>query len=116
VQGKFHAKEKITMTRHRINGLAGTFLVTYYFSHDDTVKSLMGFAGSICKSFATLQALGHPKWREVSLLLPPLALGWSYYAPTTQELRACLARKQSAAATTLEKTRAPEGRILGICR
>lgn len=94
----------------------GAFLVTYDFNRDDTITNLVRFARSLCQSFSTLQARGHPKWREVDLSLPPLAPGWIYYPPTTREIRACLARKPKAAATAPAKTCSPEERILGLCK
>ncbi len=90
----------------------GAFLVTYDFNLEGTVGNLTRFARSLCQNFSTLQAQGHPKWREVNLSLPALAPGWTYYSPTTREIRACLART---------KTKAParkcsaEERILGFC-
>jgi len=94
----------------------GAFLVTYDFNLDSTVNNLARFARSLCQNFATLQVQGHPKWREVDLSLPKLAPGWTYYPPTTREIRACIARKPKAAATAPNKTCSPEERILGLCK
>jgi hypothetical protein len=93
----------------------GAFLVTYDFNLEGTVGNLTRFARSLCQNFSTLQALGHPKWREVSLTLPTLGPGWTYYPPTTREIRACLGKtKPSAPAKPARKCSAEE-RILGLC-
>ena len=56
-----------------IPGLAvKAFLVTYDYSRGSTVSTLRKFARSLCENFPTLQASGHPKWREVNLALPAL--------------------------------------------
>ena len=94
----------------------GAFLVTYDFNRDDTVNNLVRFARSLCQNFATLQAQGHPKWREVDLSLPPLAPGWIYYPATTREIRACLGKKPKSAAALPAKTCLSEERILGFCK
>ena len=67
----------------------GAFLVTYDFNTGDTIGYLAKFARSLCQNFPTLQAQGHPKWKEVSLNMPTLGAGWTYYPPTARELRAC---------------------------
>jgi len=54
----------------------GAFLVTYDYNLQFTVGNLIRFARSLCQNFPTLQAQGHPKWREVSLSLPTLGPGW----------------------------------------
>jgi hypothetical protein len=93
----------------------GAFLVTYDFNLEGTVGNLTRFARSLCQNFSTLQAQGHPKWREVSLTLPTLGPGWTYYPPTTREIRACLGKtKPSAPAKPARKCSAEE-RILGLC-
>jgi len=90
----------------------GAFLVTYDYNLEGTIGNLTRFARSLCQNFSTLQAQGHPKWREVNLSLPALAPGWTYYSPTTREIRACLARtKQKAPARKCSA----EERILGFC-
>jgi uncharacterized protein len=91
----------------------GAFLVTYDYNLDTTVNSLARFARSLCQNFPTLQAEGHPKWREVSLSLPKLAPGWTYHAPSAREIRSCAAKKP--ALTTPSKMCSPEERILGLC-
>lgn len=97
----------------------GAFLVTYDFNLEGTVKHLSKFGRSLCQNFPTLQAQGHPKWKEVNLSLPKLGPGWIYYAPTTREIRSCLAR------TATTRPRGPtrpagkpcsaEEKILGFC-
>lgn len=94
----------------------GAFLVTYDYNLDTTVNNLKLFARSLCQNFATLQTQGHPKWREVSLSLPRLAPGWTYYAPTAREIRECVARKPVAAPAVPAKACSPEERILGLCK
>ncbi len=91
----------------------GAFLVTYDYNLQFTVGHLMRFARSLCQNFPTLQAEGHPKWREVNLSLPTLGPGWIYYPPTTKEIRACVA-KTKAPAKPVRKCSAEE-RILGFC-
>jgi TRAP transporter TAXI family solute receptor len=90
----------------------GAFLVTYDFNLQFTVDHLVRFARSLCQNFGTLQAKGHPKWREVDLALPRLNKGWTYYGPTTRELRACIAGRTQAAAP---KVCTPEEKVLGFC-
>jgi len=92
----------------------GAFLVTYDFNLAGTVSHLVRFARSLCQNFSTLQAQGHPKWREVDLALPQLAPGWIYYPPTAREIRACLAKKPKPPAPA--KLCSPEERILGLCK
>jgi TRAP-type uncharacterized transport system substrate-binding protein len=90
----------------------GAFLVTYDYNLDNTVSHLTRFARSLCQNFSTLQAQGHPKWREVSLSLPTLGPGWTYYPPTTREIRACLAKTKQK---TFTRKCSAEERILGFC-
>ena len=90
----------------------GAFLVTYDYNLDFTVGHLIRFARSLCQNFSTLQAQGHPKWREVSLGLPTLGPGWTYYPPTTREIRACLAKTKQK---TFTRKCSAEERILGFC-
>lgn len=84
----------------------GAFLVTYDYNLKDTISHLARFGRSLCQNFSRLQADGHPKWREVSLKLPELGNGWTYFGPTTRELRACSVTKKRCSA---------EERILGLC-
>lgn len=90
----------------------GAFLTTFHFGDDFTVGNLTRFARSLCQNFAALQAKGHPKWREVSLSFPQLANGWTYYPPTTNEIKACLAKAPPARPA---KQCTAEERILGLC-
>jgi TRAP transporter TAXI family solute receptor len=90
----------------------GAFLVTYDYNLDNTVSHLTRFARSLCQNFSTLQAQGHPKWREVGLSLPTLGPGWTYYPPTTREIRACLAKTKQKSPT---RRCSAEERILGFC-
>ncbi|MGH8741575.1 MAG: TAXI family TRAP transporter solute-binding subunit, partial [Burkholderiales bacterium] len=91
----------------------GAFLVTYDYNLESTVSHLTRFARSLCENFATLQAKGHPKWRDVELALPALNDGWTYYPPTARELRSCIAEKAKAARQA--KSCSAEERILGFC-
>jgi TRAP transporter TAXI family solute receptor len=91
----------------------GAFLVTYDFNMGGTVNHLTRFARSLCRNFSTLQAQGHPKWREVNLSLPTLGPGWTYYPPTTREIRACLAKTKPSAPA---RQCSAEERILGFCK
>jgi len=93
----------------------GAFLVTYDFNLDFTVTHLTRFARALCQNFATLQAKGHPKWREVNLSLPTLGPGWTYYPPTTREIRACLAKTGARAPVKPARQCTAEERILGFC-
>ena len=90
----------------------GAFLVTYDYNLQTTVEHLVRFARSLCQNFETLQAKGHPKWREVELALPALNQGWTYYPPTAREIRNCLAQKSGAKPL---KPCSSEEKILGFC-
>jgi hypothetical protein len=90
----------------------GAFLVTYDYNLQSTVEYLTRFARALCQNFDTLQAKGHPKWREVDLSLPALNDGWTYYGPTTREIRACTAGK---AKPMKAKACSAEEKILGLC-
>jgi uncharacterized protein len=97
----------------------GAYLVTYDFSLQGTVTHLSKFGRSLCQNFPTLQAQGHPKWKEVDLSMPKLGPGWVYYAPTTREISSCLAK--TAATRPKGPTRpagkpcSAEAKILGFC-
>ena len=93
----------------------GAFLVTYDYNLEGTVDNLTRFARSLCQNFSTLQAQGHPKWREVSLTLPTLGPGWTYYSPTTREIRACLGKTKPRAPAKPARQCSAEERILGLC-
>jgi len=90
----------------------GAYLVTYNFSQGDTPNYLVRFARALCNNFSTLQAKGHPKWREVSLSLPKLPPGWTYYSPAARQIRACAA---PAKPKVPAKVCSAEERILGFC-
>jgi len=91
----------------------GAFLVTYDYNLQYTVEHLRTFARSLCENFATLQAKGHAKWKEVDLTLPALNDGWTYYGPTTKEIRSCrLAQTQGPKPG---KSCSAEEKILGLC-
>jgi TRAP transporter TAXI family solute receptor len=92
----------------------GAFLVTYDYNTQGTVAALSRFGRSLCQNFSKLQADGHPKWREVSLSLPDLSPGWTYYQPTTREIRNCVAGKTKVRARP-PKLCSAEERILGLC-
>lgn len=93
----------------------GAFLVTYDYNLDFTVQHLTRFAQSLCRNFATLQANGHPKWREVNLNLPNLGPGWTYYPPTTKEIRACFGKARVKSPAKPARPCTAEERILGFC-
>lgn len=86
------------------------YLVTYDYKVSATQTRLADFAKSMCQNFNQLQSEGHPKWKEVSLAMPQLGQGWSYYSPTAAELARCAqkANKPVKACTTEQK-------ILGLC-
>lgn len=96
----------------------GAYLVTYNFFQGETADHLAQLARALCRNFSTLQARGHPKWREVSLSLPRLGPGWTYYAPTSRELRNCTVEASGTRAPPGAKARAcsAEERILGLCK
>jgi uncharacterized protein len=86
------------------------FLITYDYSLTATLSHLARFARSMCENFETLQAQGHPKWKEVQLAMPEVGKGWVYSPPTAKEFKRCAALKpaRSSSCTT-------EQRILGLC-
>jgi uncharacterized protein len=86
------------------------YLVTYDYNLKDTRAYLSKFARSLCQNFATLQASGHPKWKEVELAMPNPGAGWIYYPQTSAELGQCIAAKQKVKPKcTIEET------VLGLC-
>jgi hypothetical protein len=93
----------------------GAFLVTYDYNLKGTVDYFTKFGRALCQNFSKLQAEGHPKWREVDMALPNLGPGWTYYPPTTREIRACLAKKPKVAPVKPAKKCSAEERILGLC-
>jgi TRAP transporter TAXI family solute receptor len=94
----------------------GAFLVTYDYNLKDTVDHLARFGRSLCNNFATLQAQGHPKWRDVEMALPTLPPGWTYFPATSREIRACLTKKTKGLPPVKPgKKCSAEERILGLC-
>ena len=94
----------------------GAFLVTYEYTTPATVEHLARFARELCQNFSTLQAQGHPKWKEVSLDLPELNDGWTYYGPTARQIRACRAAAQQQVVEKPVRRCSAEEKILGLCR
>jgi uncharacterized protein len=94
------------------------FLVTYDYNLDTTRASLVRFAEALCANFDKLQAHGHPKWKEVSVVLPGLGQGWSYYAPMEQRLRACSGKASPQAQVGSPGRRAcsEQETVLGLCK
>lgn len=92
----------------------GAYLVTYDYNLKDTVDRMVKFGRSLCENFSTLQAQGHPKWREVKLALPELGPGWIYYSPTARAIRACVARRGVPRGKPVASCSQQE-RILGLC-
>jgi TRAP transporter TAXI family solute receptor len=92
----------------------GAMLMTYNYQTREAVDDLERFARSLCENLPKLQAEGHPKWREVSLELPHIGSGWTYYKPTAREIRRCVANSKQR--TVPMKVCAPEDRILGLCK
>jgi uncharacterized protein len=99
-----------------VPGLAvKAFLVTYDYNLKHTRENLARFAGSLCENFATLQAQGHPKWREVELALPALGRGWSYYRPTADKIRTCTTGKAKVKSQPAKAACSQQERVLGLC-
>jgi uncharacterized protein len=97
------------------------YLVTYDYALGSTVGQLRKFARALCRNFATLQASGHPKWREVELAWPELGRGWLYYAPMAAEMKACAGGKAAVVAARKPvppavSTCRQQDRILGLCK
>ena len=118
-QANLRASNYANLLTTDIAGLAvKAFLVTYEFQRKETGTNLRNMARSLCQNFQALQEKGHPKWREVDLALPELGRGWMYYAPTTRELRACIAAKpplETRVKAQPSKACAQQERILGLC-
>lgn len=87
-----------------------TLLVTYDYNMKSTKDALVRFAKSLCDNFPALQKEGHPKWRQVSLQLPTLSKGWSYYAPTEQQLGKCRTAKPKHS-----RPCALQEKVMGLC-
>lgn len=96
-----------------------TLLVTYDYNLPETRGALASFAKSLCENFRVLQTEGHAKWREVSLSLPPLGAGWSYYPATSQQLSRCTTPMSSATSSQPgQRQRSACGlqnEVLGLC-
>jgi uncharacterized protein len=94
-------------------------LVTYDFRTAGLSSMLKQFSKSLCANFGTLQTSGHPKWQEVSLDLPKLGAGWSYYEPAYQELSVCKGlRAAKGALTSASEPSAScpqSSKVLGLC-
>src|SRR5262249_48256183 len=84
--------------------------ITYDYKLEPTTSSPVRFARSLCQNFDTLQKSVHPKWREVSLALPELNKGWTYYPPISRELRSCTAQRTKAASRRLPSGARPRKR------
>lgn len=97
------------------------FLVTYDYNLQMTQTYLNSFAQSFCMNFDNLQSYGHPKWKQVTLELPPLGKGWAYYPPMERVLRACIANRAktasspAAAAAASAKKCSQQEKVLGLC-
>ena len=96
-----------------------TLLVTYDYNLPQTREALVRFAKSLCENFRTLQSEGHAKWREVSLSLPPLGAGWSYYSATSEQLRRCSVPMSSTTLSQPVKRQRSscglQNEVLGLC-
>ena len=88
------------------------YLVTYDFNLAHTQLRLSQFARSLCQNFETLQANGHPKWKEVTLEMPQLGQGWTYFPATAREISRCVAAKPAPKPV---RTCTTEQKILGLC-
>ncbi len=118
-QASLRASNYANLLTTDIAGLAvKAFLVTYEFQRKETGTNLRNMARSLCQNFQALQEKGRPKWREVDLALPELGRGWTYYAPTTRELRACIAARpplETRVKAQSSKACPQQERILGLC-
>ena len=98
-----------------------SLLVTYNYQQPHTIEMLSRFARSLCTNFPTLQADGHPKWREVKIEQPSLGRGWRYFPATERILRNCqpVAARPEPVATParnrLPRCASEEERTLGLC-
>lgn len=96
-------------------------LVTYDYSYKPTIEHLISFARSLCKNLPILQTEGHPKWRDVELMMPHLGAGWEYYGPIEKVLRNCSTagvKPPVAAASSTKPAVAgcsQSEKILGLC-
>lgn len=91
-------------------------LVTYDYNLEATRSHLTRFARALCTNFNTLQAEGHPKWREIGLQLPELSRGLTYYQPTRRVLERCdPAEAAPARRAAPARECSQQDRILGTC-
>jgi len=90
------------------------YLVTYDYNLKDTQAHLAKLARSLCRNFVSLQASGHPKWREVEVSLPALGRGWAYYPPAEKELRSCPNGRLPGVAAR-PRSCSQQERVLGLC-
>ncbi len=88
-----------------------TFLVTYDYKPERIKQEMSNFVRSLCANLPLLQQKGHLKWRQVSLELPPLGKGWSYYGPTEQELARCAALKTKPVSVCTQQEM-----VMGLCK
>ncbi|HVK56897.1 MAG TPA: TAXI family TRAP transporter solute-binding subunit [Burkholderiales bacterium] len=87
-----------------------TLLVTYDYNLKGTKDSMARFAKSLCENLPVLQKEGHSKWSQVSLKLPALGKGWSYYPPTEQQLAKCQPLKPKPV-----RSCSLQNKVLGLC-
>ena len=84
-----------------------------WVSYVEEACRLVGkIARIVADNIDRLRRDGHPKWREVNLILPALGPGWVYYPPTANELRACVERTKPKPPA---RSCSAEERILGLC-
>ncbi|HVF65833.1 MAG TPA: TAXI family TRAP transporter solute-binding subunit [Casimicrobiaceae bacterium] len=100
-----------------VQGLAvKAMLVTYDYQLQGTQQSMVKFARSLCQNFAALRNSGHPKWKEVSISMPELGAGLTYYQPTARELSACIQREATGRYTRpIVSNCSQHERVLGLC-
>ncbi len=91
-----------------------TMVVTYDYNLPQTREAMARFARSLCDNFPLLQSKGHPKWNDVSLKLPSLSPGWSYYPPTEAQLSSC--QSPAASRPPSNPNCGFQDRVLGLCR
>ena len=90
------------------------YLVTYDFNLRSTRGHLAALARALCQNYSLLEANGHPKWKEMDIALPELGRGWAYYGPTTNEIKACVAKRASTPARP-QRSCSQQERVLGLC-
>jgi uncharacterized protein len=92
-----------------------SYLVTREPNMPAHQKFVARFAKSLCSQFASLQQNGHPKWRQVSLELPPLRPGWQYHEPTEKQLRHCSTRLTTLPAKAASPVCTLVDKAMGLC-